>query len=136
NNAEAPVVIRPWGVVREQLEAALESAGVRVMDEPPPGDLWGRDSIQIAPGASLTELGAFRQGLFFIQDPASTLVTQYASVPTGSVVADLCAAPGGKSVELSRVARTVISADRSESRLRRMVANRNRLEATSMQLVV
>jgi len=131
NNSEAPVVLRPYGIVREQLEAMLETAGVHVEDAP-----LVRDSIQVSGGITLNELGAFRQGLFFIQDPASTLVTQYASVPTGSVVADLCAAPGGKSVELSRVARAVISADRSESRLRRMVANRNRLEATSMQLVV
>jgi 16S rRNA (cytosine967-C5)-methyltransferase len=131
NNSEAPVVLRPYGIVREQLEAMLETAGVHVEDAP-----LVRDSIQVSGGITLNELGAFRQGLFFIQDPASTLVTQYASVPTGSVVADLCAAPGGKSVELSRVARTVIAADRSESRLKRMVANRNRLEATNMQLVV
>jgi 16S rRNA (cytosine967-C5)-methyltransferase len=131
NNSEAPVVLRPYGIVREQLEAMLETAGVHVEDAP-----LVRDSIQVSGGITLNELGAFRQGLFFIQDPASTLVTQYASVASGSTVADLCAAPGGKSVELSRVARTVIAADRSEMRLRRMVANRTRLEAKNIQLVV
>lgn len=131
NNSEAPVVLRPYGIVREQLEAMLESAGVQVEDAP-----IVRDSIQVSGGITLNELGAYRQGLFFIQDPASTLVTEYASVPAGSTVADLCAAPGGKSVELSRVARRVIAADRSETRLRRMVANRSRLEATNMHLVV
>src|SRR3712207_7172047 len=34
--------------------------------------------------SSLTELGAFKQGLFHLQDPGSTLVTQYAAVPQGS----------------------------------------------------
>jgi 16S rRNA (cytosine967-C5)-methyltransferase len=127
NNTEAPVVLRPFGIVREQLEAMLESAGVHVQDAP-----LNRDSIQISGGITLTELGAYRQGLFFIQDPASTLVTKYAAIPPGSVAADLCAAPGGKSLEMSHVARLVVSADRSPARIARMVVNRNRLEAANM----
>ena len=130
NNAEAPVVLRPYGIVREQLEAMLEAAGVHVGDAP-----LVRDSIQISGGITLNELGAFRQGLFFIQDPGSTLVTQYAAIPAGSVVADLCAAPGGKSLELSRAARIVVAADRSPARLGRVVANRERLEATNIHVI-
>jgi len=122
NNHEAPLVIRPWGVVREQLEAMLETAGVQVGDAP-----LVRDSITIS-GAALTELGAFQQGLFFVQDPAATLVTQYAAIPAGAVVADLCSAPGGKTVELSRVAKTVIAADASAARLVRVLETINRLE--------
>ena len=131
NNTEAPVVLRPFGIVREQLEAMLESAGVHVEEAP-----LVRDSIQISGGITLSELGAFRQGLFFIQDPASTLVTSYAAVPPGSIVADLCAAPGGKTLELSRQARMVVAADRSPARLARVLANRQRLEATNVQLLV
>ena len=131
NNAEAPVVIRPYGIVREQLEAMLEGAGVDVEDAP-----LARDSIQVSGGISLGELGAFRQGLFFIQDPGSTLVTQYAAVPAGAVVADLCAAPGGKSLELSRTAKTVLASDRSPQRLIRLLENRTRLEATNIIVAV
>jgi 16S rRNA (cytosine967-C5)-methyltransferase len=131
NNAEAPVVIRPYGIVREQLEATLEGSGVEVEDAP-----LARDSIQITGGISLTELGAFRQGLFFVQDPGSTLVTQYASIPQDAVVADLCAAPGGKALELSRVARTVIASDKSEQRLSRLLDNRARIEANNVFVLV
>ena len=131
NNAEAPVVIRPFGIVREQLEATLESSGVEVEDAP-----LSRDSIQITGGISLTELGAFRQGLFFVQDPGSTLVTQYASIPDNAVVADLCAAPGGKALELSRTARIVVASDRSPQRLARLLDNRARLEATNVLVAV
>ncbi len=127
NNGEAPVVLRPYGIVREQLEAMLESAGVHVEDAP-----LVRDSIQVSGGITLTELGAFKQGLFFIQDPGSTLVTQYAAFPADSIVADLCAAPGGKALELSREARAVIAADRSLARLARVVDNRDRLEARNV----
>lgn len=130
NNVEAPLVFRPFGIVREQLEAMLEEAGVQVEDAP-----LVRDSIRVTGGITLTELGAFRQGLFFVQDPASTLVTQYAAIPAGSTVADLCAAPGGKSLELSRSARIVIAADKSPQRLERVGANRDRLEAHNLFLV-
>jgi 16S rRNA (cytosine967-C5)-methyltransferase len=96
NNAEAPIVLRPYGIVREQLEAMLEAAGVHVGDAP-----YVSESIAISGGITLTELGAFKKGLFFVQDPAATLVTEYAAIPTGATVADLCAAPGGKALELS-----------------------------------
>ncbi len=131
NNAEAPVVVRPYGVVREQLEAMLETSGVEVADAP-----LVRDSIQISGSISLTEMGAFKQGLFFVQDPGSTLVTQYAAIPAGSMVADLCAAPGGKALELSRSAKTVVAVDRSLQRLGRLSENRARLEATNIVVAV
>lgn len=127
NNADAPIAIRPYGIVREQLEAMLEAAGVHVADAP-----YARDSIAISGGITLTELGAFKKGLFFVQDPAATLVTDYAAIPVGSIVADLCAAPGGKSLELSKTAATVIAGDKSIGRLQRFLANQRRLETTNL----
>jgi len=132
NNREAPLVARPYHVVREQLEAMLESAGVHV-DEAP----LARDSIVLSSAvSSLTELGPFRQGLFHLQDPASTLVTQYACVPTGAVVADVCAAPGGKSVELSRGASRVFASDLSFGRVQRVIENAKRLEIDALHVYV
>jgi 16S rRNA (cytosine967-C5)-methyltransferase len=132
NNREAPLIARPYHAVREQLEAMLEAAGVRV-DEAP----LARDSIVLSsPVSSLTELGPFRQGLFHLQDPASTLVTQYAAVPADAKVADLCAAPGGKSVELSRVASSVFSSDLSFARLQRVLENAKRLEIPTLHAYV
>ena len=127
NNAEAPIVIRPFGIVREQLEAMLEEAGVHVAEAP-----YVPESIAISGGTTFTELGAFKKGLFFVQDPAATLVTEYAAIPSGATVADLCAAPGGKAIELSKVAGTVIASDRSFGRLQRLLANQQRLEMTSL----
>ena len=128
NNREAPLVARPYHVVREQLEAMLESAGVETVDAP-----LVTDSVVLAGGVtSLTELGAFRQGLFHLQDPASTLVTRYACVASGSTVADLCAAPGGKALELARVAGTVFAGDLSRGRLQRVRENVLRLDAPNV----
>ena len=127
NNSEAPLIIRPYAVVREQLEAMLEGAGVNVADAP-----YVRESITISGGITLTELGAFKKGLFFVQDPAATLVTQYASIEPDSMVADLCAAPGGKTLELSRTAGAVFASDKSVVRLQRLLANQRRLEAPNI----
>lgn len=127
NNAEAPIILRPYGIVREQLEAMLEEAGVHIGDAP-----YLRESIAVSGGITLTELGAFKKGLFFVQDPAATLVTEYAAIPTGATVADLCAAPGGKSLELSRSAATVLASDKSLGRLQRLLANESRLETTNI----
>jgi 16S rRNA (cytosine967-C5)-methyltransferase len=127
NNAEAPIVIRPYGIVREQLEAMLEEAGVHVAEV-----AFVPESIAISGGTTFTELGAFKKGLFFIQDPAATLVTEYAAIPSGATVADLCAAPGGKAIELSKVAGSVIASDRSFGRLQRLLANQQRLEMTNL----
>ena len=127
NNAEAPIVIRPYGIVREQLEATMEAAGVHVAEAP-----YARDSITISGGTTFTELGAFKKGLFFVQDPAATLVTTYAAIPAGAMVADLCAAPGGKALELSRTAGTVLGSDKSFGRLQRLLANQKRLESPNL----
>ena len=128
NNGEAPLVARPYHVVREQLEAMLESAGVETSDAP-----LVSDSVLLAGGVtSLTELGAFKQGLFHLQDPASTLVTRYACVASGSTVADLCAAPGGKALELARVAGIVFAGDLSRGRLQRVRENVARLDVPNV----
>ncbi len=128
NNREAPLVASPYNVVREQLETILEHAGVETTEAPLVGD-----SLVLTGGVgSLTELGAFRQGLFHLQDPASTLVARYACVATGSAVADLCAAPGGKAIELARVAGMVFASDVSSSRLQRVRQNILRLEAVNV----
>ncbi len=127
NNEDAPLIARPFGVVREQLEAMLESVGVHVEDAP-----LVPDSLRLVGASALTELGAFRQGLFFMQDPAATLVTRYAAIPAGASVGDLCAAPGGKTLELSRTAGAVFAGDRSASRLERLLGNMRRLEVKNV----
>src|SRR5688572_30397213 len=132
NNTEPPLVARPVHAVREQLEAMLESAGVSVADAP----LVTDSIVLVSQVSSMTELGAFRQGLFHLQDPASTLVTKYADIPQGARVADLCAAPGGKSVELSRRAGAVFSSDLSAKRLVRVRENIARMELTHVHAYV
>lgn len=131
NNEEAPLVARPIGVSADALAATLRDAGVDV--EPAP---LAAGSLTIRNVGALTALGAFRQGQFHLQDPASTLVAQYAAFPAGLAVGDLCAAPGGKGIELARTAAIVVSADISEARLGRVVENIERLHLPNQHPVV
>jgi 16S rRNA (cytosine967-C5)-methyltransferase len=131
NNTEATITVRPFGIPRAELEGILGGADVETHDVP-----LVPDSLRLRAGVALTELGAFKQGVFFVQDPAATLVTQYASIARGAVVADLCAAPGGKALELSRVASMVIAADRNNARVDRMLVGLGRVDATNLVAMV
>ncbi len=70
-----------------------------------------------------------------VQDPAANLVSRYSDVPSGTMVADLCAAPGGKALALSGRPAEILAVDRSESRIR-MVRENARRTGRSLALVV
>jgi 16S rRNA (cytosine967-C5)-methyltransferase len=127
NNGEPHTYARPYGVSADALLAALpEGAGAVDAGALVP------DSVRLTLNGPLTELDAFAQGLFFVQDPAATLVARYAAIEPGSTVADLCAAPGGKALEYSRTAAFVVAADRAPNRLGRVASNVARLDATNV----
>jgi 16S rRNA (cytosine967-C5)-methyltransferase len=62
-----------------------------------------------------------------VQDAASNLVARYADVSEGMKVADLCAAPGGKTLALADRPIYTLAADRSESRLQMVKENARRV---------
>jgi 16S rRNA (cytosine967-C5)-methyltransferase len=70
-----------------------------------------------------------------IQDPAANLVSSYADVPSGTMVADLCAAPGGKVLALPALPGFTLAADRSEPRIRMLRENARRT-GTALAVVV
>ena len=76
------------------LQGMLEEAGVTVCTHS-----WMKDCLVVSGTGSLEKLPAFREGLFYVQDPASRLSVLCAGldkIPEGRVL-DCCAAPGGKS---------------------------------------
>jgi len=119
DNQVPRVVLVPLdGRFREAAEA-LRTAGIdaRTMAVPPALEL---------PGGTLPEqaLGVVPRSV--IQDPAASLVGIYADVTPGSVVADLCAAPGGKALLLAGRGAYVVAGDRSAPRLALLRENAGR----------
>jgi 16S rRNA (cytosine967-C5)-methyltransferase len=66
-------------------------------------------------------------GPSIVQDPAANLVSLFADVPSGTMVADLCAAPGGKLLALPASQLRILAADRSESRIHVLRENAQRV---------
>lgn len=80
----------------EQVSASLKEQKVMVH----PGRLFSY-ALQIRSYGRLSELSAFRDGWIQVQDESSMLVGHLAPVDEESVVIDVCAAPGGKSLHLA-----------------------------------
>lgn len=76
----------------EQVRAALEAQGAEAAPHP-----WLADCLLLSGTGNLEQLEAFRQGMFYIQDPAARLAVQAAEPRAGMRILDACAAPGGKS---------------------------------------
>ena len=82
------------------------------------------------PSSSVAELPGFEEGRWWVQDLAASLPARL--IPQGVAdVLDLCAAPGGKTMQLAAMGHRVTAVDTSESRLGRLRENldRTHLEA-------
>ena len=79
------------------LTGLLEGAGIGVKPHH-----WMPDCLILSGTGDLEKLEPFRDGLFYVQDPAAKLSVLCAQLPTGGArVLDCCAAPGGKSFAAS-----------------------------------
>ncbi len=80
--------------------------------------------------APVAELSGFAEGEWWVQDAAAALPARLLGDVKGKRVADLCAAPGGKAMQLAAAGAKVTALDRSQPRLKVMRENlaRTRLE--------
>ena len=94
NNSIAPMTVQvnTLRTTVEALRMALEAEGVTAVPHS-----WQENCLVLSGTGSLESLQAFREGLFYVQDPAAKLSVLCAEVPENSRVLDCCAAPGGKS---------------------------------------
>jgi len=118
NNHRPSLVIQPARWTTEAIIAGLDAAGIPWQHAPFGAGLV-IDSVRPL------EVPGFAAGAWLVQDPAQALVARYAAAGDG-VVLDACAAPGGKTVCLTRTARLVIAADVRWARMRRLATNLRR----------
>ncbi len=94
NNAPAPVTaqVNTLKCTARELAERLRDEGVEAESCP-----YLEDALYLTKTGPVEELQAFRDGLFYVQDPAARFAVMASGVAPGARVLDLCAAPGGKS---------------------------------------
>ena len=83
------------------------------------------------------KLPGYSEGLFSVQDEAAAFVAVVVDAKPGEHIIDLCAAPGGKSLQMAEMMENtgrVVAVDKSESRLNLLKQNRNRLGLTNIEV--
>jgi 16S rRNA (cytosine967-C5)-methyltransferase len=88
-------------------------------------------TLRLAEAGAVPDLPGFEEGAWWVQDEAAALPTRLLGGVTGLRVLDLCAAPGGKTLQLAAAGAKVVAVDQSAKRLDRLVENlaRTGLEA-------
>lgn len=92
------------------------------------------NSYRLKTDTAVSELNGFEEGEWWVQDIAASLPAKLIGNVKGKKVADLCAAPGGKTMQLASMGAKVTAIDLSEKRLERLEQNldRTNLNATVM----
>jgi 16S rRNA (cytosine967-C5)-methyltransferase len=84
-------------------------------------------SVRTLAQGAISLLPGFNEGAWWVQDAAASLPARLLGDVRGLAVADLCAAPGGKTAQLAFAGARVTAIDRSAVRLARLRANLARL---------
>ena len=84
--------------------------------------------VRLRDAGAVSDLPGFGEGRWWVQDLAASLPARMIPADAGDVL-DLCAAPGGKTMQLAAAGHRVTAVDQSESRLKRL---RENLERTGL----
>ena len=128
-----------------QWGAAITVAAAQAFAQRPPVDISLRDAsataewaerlsgTSFAPGHvrlpthdAVTELPGFADGAWWVQDIAASIPARLLGEGRGRVALDLCAAPGGKTMQLAAAGWQVTALDQSKKRLARLEENLGR----------
>ena len=80
-------------------------------------------SLRLPRGAQVTALPGYAEGDWWVQDAAAALPARALGPRSGERVLDLCAAPGGKTLQLAAAGAEVTALDLSPARLERVREN-------------
>jgi 16S rRNA (cytosine967-C5)-methyltransferase len=85
-------------------------------------------SFRLRTHQAIASLPGYEDGLFQVQDAAAALPARLAGAKSGMRIADLCAAPGGKTAQLAATGADVVAVERSAARASRLHENLARLK--------
>lgn len=90
------------------------------------GKVLPTGSVRVVPHGAVSAMPGYAEGDWWVQDAAAAIPARLLGDVAGLSVADLCAAPGGKTLQLAQAGARVTAVDRSEPRLARLRENLRR----------
>jgi 16S rRNA (cytosine967-C5)-methyltransferase len=106
----------------------VDDAEAKAFAEIAEGKSLARHHVRLHDSGAVSQLPGFGEGRWWVQDLAASLPARMIPADAGDVL-DLCAAPGGKTMQLAGARHRVTAVDQSESRLKRL---RENLERTGL----
>ena len=91
--------------------------------------------VRLPAGASVPELPGYGDGFWWVQDIAASLPARLLGAGEGRSALDLCAAPGGKTMQLAAAGWSVTAVDLSEARMKRLEANLARTKLSARTVI-
>lgn len=95
------------------------------------GDVVPTGSVRLQKPGQVSALPGFADGAWWVQDAAAALPVKMLGDISGARALDLCAAPGGKTLQLAAGGATVTAVDSSAGRLNRVTENLARTGLTA-----
>ncbi len=83
-------------------------------------------SLRLSAPGQVSALPGYATGAWWVQDAAAALPARVLNAQEGETVLDLCAAPGGKTLQLAATGARVVAVDISETRMQRLRDNLTR----------
>jgi 16S rRNA (cytosine967-C5)-methyltransferase len=123
-----------WGKAGVTSIEAAHAAGAALDLTPRDGDAAGlaarlggvalpTGSVRLADAGQVTALPGWDEGAFWVQDAAAAIPARALHARPGERIADLCAAPGGKTLQLAAVGADVTAVEISAVRMARLAQN-------------
>jgi len=133
-----PAVAERW---RAAWGDAVVDAASRLIAVPPPLDLIGEPPaeegvslmpghLRLARGTAVAGLTGYGEGRWWVQDISAAIPARLFGAGAGRTALDLCAAPGGKTMQLASADFQVTAVDASPERLERL---RENLQRTALE---
>lgn len=99
------------------------------------GTLLPTGSVRLYDGGQVSAMEGFAEGDWWVQDAAAALPALILNAQSGEVVLDLCAAPGGKTMQLANTGAEVRAVDDNHSRMQRVKENLARTGLTARTFI-
>ncbi|UWQ49845.1 methyltransferase domain-containing protein [Leisingera caerulea] len=131
-------LVQAWGAeAMLSMEAAHQAGAPLDITGKPGADLQAlggvllpTGSLRIAGAGQVSALPGYREGDWWVQDAAAALPALILNALPGEQALELCAAPGGKTMQMAAAGAKVTAVDISESRVARL---RENLERTGLE---